>query len=149
MLCPERAWAFLQGGPISVGAPLPFLTLTTHRRQLTGAAAGTGLVVCTQGAGGATAVSAEGVVHVPAPPVPEVVDTNGAGDTHTGALLAEVAAGTPWVEGCRRANAAAAARINCSPRTDWASGRGNRSAPCPRAWRRPCNCLAPWSTSPG
>ncbi len=39
------------------------------------------------------------------------VDTNGAGDTHTGALLAEVAAGTPWVEGCRRANAAAAIKV--------------------------------------
>jgi sugar/nucleoside kinase (ribokinase family) len=39
------------------------------------------------------------------------IDTNGAGDTHTGALLAEVAAGTPWVEGCRRANAAAAIKV--------------------------------------
>ncbi len=39
------------------------------------------------------------------------VDTNGAGDTHTGALLAAVAAGTPWVEGCRRANAAAAIKV--------------------------------------
>ncbi len=39
------------------------------------------------------------------------VDTNGAGDTHTGALLAEVANGTPWVEGCRRANAAAAIKV--------------------------------------
>ena len=39
------------------------------------------------------------------------VDTNGAGDTHTGALLAEVAAGTDWVEGCRRANAAAAIKV--------------------------------------
>ena len=39
------------------------------------------------------------------------VDTNGAGDTHTGALMAEVANGTPWVEGCRRANAAAAIKV--------------------------------------
>ncbi|WP_310525821.1 PfkB family carbohydrate kinase [Nocardioides sp.] len=39
------------------------------------------------------------------------VDTNGAGDTHTGALLAEVAAGASWVEGCRRANAAAAIKV--------------------------------------
>lgn len=39
------------------------------------------------------------------------LDTNGAGDTHTGALLAAVAAGTPWVEGCRRANAAAAIKV--------------------------------------
>ena len=49
-----------------------------------------------------------------------VLDTNGAGDTHTGALLAEVAAGTPWVEGCRRANAAAAIKV---------TRRGPESAP--------------------
>jgi sugar/nucleoside kinase (ribokinase family) len=48
------------------------------------------------------------------------VDTNGAGDTHTGALLAAVAAGTPWVEGCRRANAAAAIKV---------TRRGPESAP--------------------
>lgn len=48
------------------------------------------------------------------------VDTNGAGDTHTGALLAEVAAGTPWVDGCRRANAAAAIKV---------TRRGPESAP--------------------
>ncbi len=48
------------------------------------------------------------------------VDTNGAGDTHTGALLAEVAAGTAWVEGCRRANAAAAIKV---------TRRGPASAP--------------------
>ena len=66
-------------------------------------------------------------VHVPGAPTTYVpgfpqtpVDTNGAGDTHTGALLAEVAAGTPWVEGCRRANAAAAIKV---------TRRGPESAP--------------------
>jgi sugar/nucleoside kinase (ribokinase family) len=39
------------------------------------------------------------------------VDTNGAGDTHTGALLAGIADGTPWVDACRRANAAAAIKV--------------------------------------
>lgn len=39
------------------------------------------------------------------------VDTNGAGDAHTGVLVAEVAAGTPWVEACRRANAGAAIKV--------------------------------------
>lgn len=48
------------------------------------------------------------------------VDTNGAGDTHTGALLAELTSGTGWVEGCRRANAAAAIKV---------TRRGTQSAP--------------------
>ena len=39
------------------------------------------------------------------------VDTNGAGDTHTGALLAAIAAGSPWPDACRRANAAAAIKV--------------------------------------
>lgn len=39
------------------------------------------------------------------------IDTNGAGDTHTGALLAGIAAGSSWVEACRRANAAAAIKV--------------------------------------
>lgn len=39
------------------------------------------------------------------------LDTNGAGDTHTGALLAGIASGADWVEGCRRANAAAAIKV--------------------------------------
>jgi sugar/nucleoside kinase (ribokinase family) len=36
------------------------------------------------------------------------VDTNGAGDTHTGVLLAGRIAGLPWAESARRANAAGA-----------------------------------------
>lgn len=39
------------------------------------------------------------------------VDTNGAGDTHTGALLAGIAEGSSWVDACRRANAAAAIKV--------------------------------------
>src|SRR5690606_9539392 len=44
------------------------------------------------------------------------VDTNGAGDTHTGALLAEIAVhgahdSAEWVSACRRANAAAAIKV--------------------------------------
>lgn len=39
------------------------------------------------------------------------VDTNGAGDTHTGALLADIAAGASWVDACRRANATAAIKV--------------------------------------
>ena len=39
------------------------------------------------------------------------VDTNGAGDCHTGALIAARQVGASWPEACRRANAAAAIKI--------------------------------------
>jgi sugar/nucleoside kinase (ribokinase family) len=39
------------------------------------------------------------------------VDTNGAGDTHTGVLLAERAAGASWTDAARRANAAGAIKV--------------------------------------
>lgn len=39
------------------------------------------------------------------------VDTNGAGDTHTGVLAAEVSRGTDWVTAARRANAAGALKV--------------------------------------
>ncbi len=41
-----------------------------------------------------------------------VVDTNGAGDTHSGVFLAELASGTDVIEAATRANAAAAAAIS-------------------------------------
>lgn len=48
--------------------------------------------------------------HVPGfPQTP--VDTNGAGDTHTGVLCAELARGTGWLEAARRANAAGAIKV--------------------------------------
>lgn len=71
---------------------------------------GDAVVVVRDGAAGC-AVLADGTTTL-VPGYPQTpVDTNGAGDTHTGALLAEVAGGTPWVEGCRRANAAAAIKV--------------------------------------
>ncbi|MGC5584961.1 PfkB family carbohydrate kinase [Ornithinimicrobium sp. W1679] len=61
---------------------------------------------------------AEGcVVHVDGetttvPGFPQVpVDTNGAGDAHTGVLCAERALGTDWVTAARRANAAGAIKV--------------------------------------
>ena len=39
------------------------------------------------------------------------VDTNGAGDTHTGVLLAERAAGSSWTDAAARANAAGAIKV--------------------------------------
>ncbi|WP_114854490.1 PfkB family carbohydrate kinase [Brachybacterium sp. YJGR34] len=57
--------------------------------------------------------------HIPAfPQTP--VDTNGAGDTHTGVLLAERALGADWESAATRANAAAAIAV---------TRRGPRSAP--------------------
>lgn len=51
------------------------------------AEAGTSLVVLTQGARGATAVTRDEVLHVPAPTVTDVVDTNGAGDAFVAGFL--------------------------------------------------------------
>jgi sugar/nucleoside kinase (ribokinase family) len=51
-----------------------------------------------------------GVVHVPGFPV-DVVDTNGAGDTHTGVFIAALAAGADEIEAARSANAAAALSV--------------------------------------
>jgi sugar/nucleoside kinase (ribokinase family) len=39
------------------------------------------------------------------------VDTNGAGDTHTGVLVAELARGADWLVAARRANAAGAIKV--------------------------------------
>ncbi len=41
----------------------------------------------------------------------KAIDTNGAGDTHTGILLGERALGTPWLEAACRANAGAALKV--------------------------------------
>lgn len=65
-------------------------------------AAGPGLVVVTHAEGGATAVSSSFEVSVPATPV-EVVDTVGAGDTFTGAMLAQIAVGGIDLIGTERA----------------------------------------------
>ncbi|MCS6711660.1 bifunctional hydroxymethylpyrimidine kinase/phosphomethylpyrimidine kinase [Brachybacterium sp. EF45031] len=48
--------------------------------------------------------------HVPGFPQ-RAIDTNGAGDTHTGALLAELIRGSDWEEAALRANAAAALKV--------------------------------------
>ena len=49
-------------------------------------------------------------VHVPSLPV-TAVDTNGAGDTHSGVLCAGLCRGETLLEACRRANAAAALSV--------------------------------------
>lgn len=57
--------------------------------------------------------------HIPAFPQ-RAVDTNGAGDTHTGVMLAERALGADWESAATRANAAAAIAV---------TRRGPESAP--------------------
>jgi sugar/nucleoside kinase (ribokinase family) len=63
-----------------LGQPLDFMHATVD--------AGARVVVCTLGAEGAIAVTANHALHrVPAVPVPEVVDTNGAGDAFMAGFL--------------------------------------------------------------
>jgi ribokinase len=64
-------------------------------------------VIVTLGANGALLLEGEAARRLPAPTV-QVVDTTGAGDTVTGALAAELAAGRPLREAARFALSAAA-----------------------------------------
>jgi sugar/nucleoside kinase (ribokinase family) len=62
------------------------------------------------GADGCLVATDGDVVAVPAPAV-QAVDTNGAGDTHTGVLIATLLAGAPPLRAAARANAAAALAV--------------------------------------
>jgi len=78
-------------------------------------AAGAELVVCTRGAAGALAATADGRwFDVPAVAVPQVVDTNGAGDAFFAGFLSASLAGAQ-TEGALAAAAAHAARCVQSP----------------------------------
>lgn len=68
------------------------------------------ITIVRDGAEGCAVHAAGETTYVPGfPQTP--VDTNGAGDTHTGALLAGIADGATWLDACRRANAAAAIKV--------------------------------------
>ena len=68
------------------------------------------VVVVRDGANGCAVRVAGHTAYVPGfPQTP--VDTNGAGDCHTGVLVACRAQGMDWVQACRRANAAAAVKV--------------------------------------
>lgn len=84
--------------------------IVTYARALTPLMRAGAVTIVRDGAEGC-AVHAHGEsTYVPGfPQAP--VDTNGAGDTHTGALLAGIADGATWVDACRRANAAAAIKV--------------------------------------
>ncbi|WP_425600039.1 PfkB family carbohydrate kinase [Ornithinimicrobium sufpigmenti] len=68
------------------------------------------VVIVRDGPVGAFVHVAGETTHVPGYPQTPV-DTNGAGDTHTGVLCAGVAADLGWLEACRRANAAGAIKV--------------------------------------
>lgn len=68
------------------------------------------VVIVRDGVRGCTVFHHGRGTHIPA--FPQVaVDTNGAGDTHTGVLLAERARGADWESAATRANAAAAIAV--------------------------------------
>jgi len=68
------------------------------------------IAVVRDGQAGCTVATADGTTVVPGfPQVP--VDTNGAGDTHTGVLLAELLAGSDPVTAARHANVAGALKV--------------------------------------
>lgn len=68
------------------------------------------LVVVRDGPEGCYVHAGDGVAHLPGYPQ-EPVDTNGAGDAHTGVLVAELAAGSDPRTACVRANAAGAIKV--------------------------------------
>lgn len=87
--------------------------IVAHARMLAPAMRAGAVVIVRDGAEGcAVHVSAAKGATTYVPGFPQKpVDTNGAGDTHTGALLAGIANGASWVEACRRANASAAIKV--------------------------------------
>ena len=95
-----EARALLDGDPDPVDAAA----------ALTGRS-GRGVVVRDGAAGCAVARSGQPAVAVPGFPVDVVVDTTGAGDAHTGVLVAALAAGADPAPAARRANAAAALAV--------------------------------------
>ncbi|MCT2176938.1 PfkB family carbohydrate kinase [Brachybacterium muris] len=77
------------------------------------------VVVVRDGERGCTVFHHGRGTHIPAFPQ-RAVDTNGAGDTHTGVMLAERALGADWESAATRANAAAAIAV---------TRKGTESAP--------------------
>lgn len=86
--------------------------LTDRRAYLADAVArGCRLAVCTDGAHGALALDADGWIEVPAAPVDDVVDTNGAGDAFLAGLLSGTLDGLPVERALARASAAGALAV--------------------------------------
>lgn len=101
LLCNADEAQHLSGSPVPEdAAPI-----------LLGSCAHVGVVVRDGSAGCVVVTDDLGPMRVPGYVV-DVCDTNGAGDTHNGVFLSEVARGTDVVEAARRANAAAALAIS-------------------------------------
>lgn len=98
--CNMREATLLTGSP----DPLAAVAALTQRTGGAGVLVRTGPDGCLLGRPGTEPV------HVPGFRV-NVLDTNGAGDTHTGTFLAALAAGAEEIEAVRRANAAAALSV--------------------------------------
>jgi sugar/nucleoside kinase (ribokinase family) len=115
LTCNAREAAVLAGvaDPRSAAAALATRVSEARRGSGPDAADGTvwpGVLVRTGPDGCLLARAGAGVVHVPGFRV-EPLDTNGAGDTHTGAFIAALAAGAAEVAAARSANAAAAISV--------------------------------------
>jgi sugar/nucleoside kinase (ribokinase family) len=97
------SFVFMNGDRL--GAPLDFLRVCTAR--------GAQAAVCTLGADGAVAVDADHhTVRVPAHPVTEVVDTNGAGDGFLAGFLAAHLDGADLASAMARGAAQAASALS-------------------------------------
>lgn len=96
----------------AVGSPLPedSDTMVEPAKRVAPLLRGESITIVRDGPKGC-AVSVAGETTYVAGFPQQPVDTNGAGDTHTGVLCAGVAAGLGWVEAARRANAAGAIKV--------------------------------------
>ena len=132
---PPDVWCVFDPGPPAVDIPPPIATqvlrrtdiLTLNWREgqlLTGESSpdamatslatlisSRGAVILRKGASGAWVWNGGAVSHVAEYPVTEVLDTTGAGDAHTGALVAWLGRGASLLAAARAANAAAALSI--------------------------------------
>ena len=101
VLCNEAEASLLTGEAL-LDASMRALAARTGRRG----------VVVRHGASGCTVTGAHETTQTVPGLATEVLDTNGAGDTHTGVFVAELARGTTVLDAARRANAAASVAIS-------------------------------------
>ena len=106
LTCNAREAAILAG----TADPRAAAAMLARRATRATRAGGPGVIVRTGPDGCLIGLPAAGVVHVPGFQV-DVLDTNGAGDAHSGAFIAALAAGAAEVTAARRANAAAALSV--------------------------------------